>query len=52
MDETQNIHDLAEKIVEELTAVQSVYSDEGVTDLQAEVTTVPAFTLSPAILST
>lgn len=49
MDETQNIHDLAEKIVEELTAVQSIYSDEGVTDSQVEVTTVPAFTLSPAI---
>ena len=50
MDETQNIHDLAEKIVEELTALQFFYSDEGVTDAQAEVTTVPVFTLSPAIL--
>jgi hypothetical protein len=35
--------------VQELEAVQSVYSDEGVTEAQAEIVTVPAFTLSSIV---
>lgn len=49
MEGKQSVQELAEKVFQELVSIQSVYTEENVTDAKVEILTVPKYTLSEVI---
>ena len=49
MEGNQSVQELADKVIQELESIQSVYTEENVTDAKVEILTVPKYKLSEVI---